>query len=645
VQISADAAFDPAVNGYAYSYSIANSASSTGEITEIRLDVTAGQSGNGMVFNTFGLAIPLGPNQLDFSFLLSRLQSLNSSISTPGFFQAATIVPFGQSVPAGWNGGLGIGGYASFSVRGGTTGILPGASLSGFQLRSFGVPTVRKVNIIPFWMHVVDNHETVTQADMAAAGQIEQSIVFQAMTLGASGVTYGSFAHWDQLRDDLARAIQLGWLIDKNLATTLTSQLAFAREALDAHDFFTAKVRLQPLIDTINASGPGQTTREGFALVSLNAQSLLDNTRDNDVEPKITISPKSATLSVGGRQNFTATLVDVANGSRPLVGVRIIFHINSGPDAGIVSSTETDAQGLAAFSYVGGQTGTDTVTATARFNGGEVSFDDTALVAWSGGPDLAVPLFIPPVLMTAGGRTFFVTEETQNIGNIATLQSVTRYFIFPDQFFDPATARPVGERTVPALQPNQSSRIRQQPLTIPSDLPEGTYFLAACADANTIIAELDENNNCSFISVQGRQTFVVPMNTPNRPLICDGAIPSVAILWPPNHKLQSVSVLGLASPSGAPINVVITRITQDEPLNGLGDGDTSPDGFGVGTSSAMLRAERSGTGNGRVYNVSFFASDSAGSTCTGNVAVGVPHDQGKGRVPIDDGQNFDSTTP
>jgi hypothetical protein len=90
---------------------------------------------------------------------------------------------------------------------------------------------------------------------------------------------------------------------------------------------------------------------------------------------------------------------------------------------------------------------------------------------------------------------------------------------------------------------------------------------------------------------------------------------------------------------------VITRITQDEPVNGLGDGDTSPDGFGIGTSSALLRAERSGIANGRVYMVSFFASDGTGSSCSGSVSVGVPHDQGKGRVPIDDGQNYDSTAP
>jgi CARDB len=645
VRISSDVIADP-LNGYTYSYAISNPAGNTGEITNIRLDVTAGQSGNGMVGNTFGLTIPLGPNQFDFGFLVQRLQALNASISTPGFLQQATIVPFGQNVPPGWNGGLGMGGFASFSVKGGAPGILPGASLTGFQLRSFGVPTIRTVHIIPFWMHVVDDHDAVTEADMQAAGQLEQSIVFQTVTLGPSGVSYASFAHWDQLRDDLAKAIQLGWIIDNVLANTLTNQLAFAREALDARDFFTAKTRLEALLDTIDQSGPGQTTREGFLLVSLNAHSLFDNARDNEIEPKITLSPKTASLSVGGQQNFTATLIDLANGSRPIPDIPIRFRVDSGPNAGNLDDTQTtDAQGDAKVSYLGTQPGTDRVIASAEFFGGEVSFDDTGLVVWSGGTDLVVPLFIPPLLMTAGGRTFFVTEETQNIGNIAAQQSVTRYFIFPDQFFDTATARPVGERTIPALQPGQSSSINQQPLTIPSDLPEGTYFLAACADADRAVSELDENNNCSFISVQGRQSFVVPMDTPNRPLICNGAIPSVATLWPPDHKLQSVLVLGLASPTGSPISVVITRITQDEPMNGLGDGDTSPDGFGIGTSSAMLRAERSGIANGRVYTVSFFASDSTGSSCSGNVAVGVPHDQGKGRVPIDDGQNYDSTAP
>lgn len=114
-------------------------------------------------------------------------------------------------------------------------------------------------------------------------------------------------------------------------------------------------------------------------------------------------------------------------------------------------------------------------------------------------------------------------------------------------------------------------------------------------------------------------------------------------LWPPNHKLETVSVQGVTDPNGDPITIMITAITQDEPVNGLGDGDTAPDGFGVGTSQAQLRRERSGTGNGRVYALSFKASDGKGGLCTGSVTVGVPHDQGQRSTPINDGQNYDST--
>ena len=89
----------------------------------------------------------------------------------------------------------------------------------------------------------------------------------------------------------------------------------------------------------------------------------------------------------------------------------------------------------------------------------------------------------------------------------------------------------------------------------------------------------------------------------------------------------------------------ITGVTQDEPVNGGGDGDTSPDAViqaADPADSVLIRAERSGQGNGRVYEVSFIADDGFES-CTGSVSIGVPHNR-KG-TPVDDGQAFDSTQP
>ncbi len=104
----------------------------------------------------------------------------------------------------------------------------------------------------------------------------------------------------------------------------------------------------------------------------------------------------------------------------------------------------------------------------------------------------------------------------------------------------------------------------------------------------------------------------------------------------------------MTDPDGDPVSVSIsvTSIRQDEPVNGLGDGDTSPDGFfGIDTSTARMRAERSGLLNGRVYTLGFIAQDGRGGSCEGTVAVGVLHDRGAQETPIDDGASYDSTLP
>jgi uncharacterized repeat protein (TIGR01451 family) len=111
-------------------------------------------------------------------------------------------------------------------------------------------------------------------------------------------------------------------------------------------------------------------------------------------------------------------------------------------------------------------------------------------------------------------------------------------------------------------------------------------------------------------------------------------------LWPPNHKLRLVTVTGATDPDGNPLTTTITSVTQDEPLNGLGDGDTSPDAFpGPVADQALIRAERSGLGDGRVYVLHVTVTDGLGGTCSGTAAVSVPHDQ-RGAPAVDSGQAF-----
>ena len=148
----------------------------------------------------------------------------------------------------------------------------------------------------------------------------------------------------------------------------------------------------------------------------------------------------------------------------------------------------------------------------------------------------------------------------------------------------------------------------------------------------------------------------------NRNPDCAGATVAPAELWPPNHELIPVEIGGVTDPDGDPVTVTVTGVTQDEPLErrldrmgmietpGPVDEESAasaascPDGVIVG-GGAELRAERLGRGNGRVYALSFVATDGRGGACTGTVRVCVPHDRGRPRACIDDGQSVNSLGP
>lgn len=102
-----------------------------------------------------------------------------------------------------------------------------------------------------------------------------------------------------------------------------------------------------------------------------------------------------------------------------------------------------------------------------------------------------------------------------------------------------------------------------------------------------------------------------------------------ATLLPPNGKLQSLTLSDLVDAAfdadGNPIDVdaagVIWRITSDE--NPKSDGG---DMVIVSPSEFELRAERDGSGDGRVYSIQFVVFDQWGNTTPVSCRVQVPHD-------------------
>jgi len=92
--------------------------------------------------------------------------------------------------------------------------------------------------------------------------------------------------------------------------------------------------------------------------------------------------------------------------------------------------------------------------------------------------------------------------------------------------------------------------------------------------------------------------------------------------------VQVATITNSDALSGVVPSSLIVSGTSNEPENGLGDGDTAPD-IAISGGSVQLRAERSGTGSGRLYTLTATVTDVAGNSATATASVTVPHDQGK----------------
>jgi hypothetical protein len=104
-------------------------------------------------------------------------------------------------------------------------------------------------------------------------------------------------------------------------------------------------------------------------------------------------------------------------------------------------------------------------------------------------------------------------------------------------------------------------------------------------------------------------------------------VASETMLWPPNHKLRSVTIQANASDdSGGPV-VLTATVASNEP----DDGDCFVDSVdsATGVIALRLRSERSGHGDGRVYTVTITATDGSGNASTATVDITVPHDRRK----------------
>jgi hypothetical protein len=132
----------------------------------------------------------------------------------------------------------------------------------------------------------------------------------------------------------------------------------------------------------------------------------------------------------------------------------------------------------------------------------------------------------------------------------------------------------------------------------------------------------DTHNN----TAHGSFTVLVQDTTPPT-IVSITASPSN--LWPPNHQMINVTVTVIATDlvDPAPMSHIVS-VSSNQPLNGTGDGDTSPDWQITGPLTLQLRSERAGSAV-RIYTITIAATDASGNTSQGTVNVTVGDGRGR----------------
>ncbi len=162
--------------------------------------------------------------------------------------------------------------------------------------------------------------------------------------------------------------------------------------------------------------------------------------------------------------------------------------------------------------------------------------------------------------------------------------------------------------------------------TIPGGVTVNIEIVAhvTCAIANGTVLSNSATVSASLDADLSNNSANVTTTASNPPPVISNEAVSTPTLLTPTHQLNNITVSYTVSDNCGPVTNTLS-VTSNEPVNGLGDGDTAPDWEIVDAHHVRLRAERSGTGTGRIYTITITSTDSAGNSSSKQVFVTVPH--------------------
>ena len=303
------------------------------------------------------------------------------------------------------------------------------------------------------------------------------------------------------------------------------------------------------------------------------------------LDPNDPTAPRDpVTQKLIGKTTISALLLDANLDS--LVGASITFSTTAGTLASTGLPVITDTLGVASDTLTVAEDGPTEITVTAASatdTSTIVVYVDIAPVA-NAGADQTVACQLPVTLDGSASSDANSTEGTND--DIAAFE----WFL--------------GDSSIAAGE------------VVDVDLPIGINLVTLLV---TDVMGASDTDTVTVTVIDTIAPVVALQMTPNR-------------LWPPNHKMKTVQAVLDIQDCDPLTTVELVSVTSNEPDNGLGDGDTSHDisGATLGTDdrTVQVRAERSGTGTGRVYTFVYRVTDSSGNFTDATATVAVPHDMG-----------------
>lgn len=107
---------------------------------------------------------------------------------------------------------------------------------------------------------------------------------------------------------------------------------------------------------------------------------------------------------------------------------------------------------------------------------------------------------VSPTSVAPGGQ-INVGANAQNQGTAPSGAYVVRYYLSADAIIT-SSDYVLGEKAMGDLRPGASASIDQGALTVPAEIPEGTYFVGWIYDADLAVEESDEENNTGHVASQ-----------------------------------------------------------------------------------------------------------------------------------------------